>query len=246
MRFLVGFVAAIALVITGCGSDSERASSNTDATALLRSTVTNLQNLKSAAVELKATAGGQSATATGAFERTGAKELPKFTLTGTAAGKSAGATWTGEKGFVTIDGSSYEVPSILVKQLGATTPTVLPDVSKWVSAPRNAGAADVGGVPTIKITGTANVAQIQQDLQFITPLVGHMPKLAGTNATVEVYTGTADSQLRRLVVRNSDGVVDLTLTKVGEQQAIQAPKGARPFSELAGKLGASGLSLPIK
>ena len=68
MRFLVGFVAAVALVITGCGSDTERASSNTDATALLRSTVTNLQNLKSAAIELKANAGGQSANATGAFE----------------------------------------------------------------------------------------------------------------------------------------------------------------------------------
>src|SRR6478609_2295841 len=142
MRFLVGFVAAIALVITGCGSDTERASSNTDATALLRSTVTNLQSLKSAAVDLKATAGGQTAAATGAFERTGAKELPKFTLRGTGGGKAAGATWTGEKGYVTIDGTAYEIPGLYVKQLGAVAPTVLPDLAKWVSAPRNAGAAD--------------------------------------------------------------------------------------------------------
>src|SRR3954469_7508557 len=146
MRFLVGFVAAIALVITGCGSDTERASSNTDATALLRSTVTNLQNLKSATVDLKATAGGRSATATGAFERT--DKLPKFTLSGTAEGKTAGATWTGEKGFLTLDGTAYEVPSIFVSQIQSAVPTVLPDLTKWVSSPVNAGTADVGGVET--------------------------------------------------------------------------------------------------
>jgi len=126
----------------------------------LRSTVTNLQSLKSAAIDLKVTAGGQSATATGAFERAGDKELPKFTLNATAEGKTAGATWTGEAGYLTLDGTSYEVPSLFVKQFQSVAPTILPDVTKWVSAPRNEGPADVGGVPTIKITGTANTAQI--------------------------------------------------------------------------------------
>ena len=238
MRFLVGFVAALALIVAGCGTDGpERVSANTDATALLRSTVTNLQSLKSAAIDLKVTAGSQSATATGAFERAGEKELPKFTLNGTAEGKTAGATWTGEAGYLTLDGTSYEVPSLFVKQFQSVAPTILPDVTKWVSSPRNEGPADVGGVPTIKITGTANTTQIQSDLQAIGSLLsGKLPQVPATDATVEVYTGAADSQLRRLVVRAKDGVAELTLTKVGEAQTISAPKNARPFSELQGNL----------
>jgi hypothetical protein len=59
---------------------------------------------------------------------------------------------------------------------------------------------------------------------------------------VDVYTGAADQQLRRLVVSaTADGhpvVVDLTLSKVGADVSIDAPKNARPFSELTGKLGA--------
>src|SRR4051794_40081616 len=235
MRFLVGFVAAIALVITGCGSDTERASSNTDATALLRSTFTNLQNLKSAAVGLKATSGGQAGTATGAFER---GDATKFTLSGTAAGRTAGATWTGERGFVTLDGTSYEIPALFAQQARAAVPSVLPDITKWVNSPVNAGTASVGGVPTIKITGTANALQIRADLQrFMGPLqmFGRMPTPTIKQAAVEVYTGASDSQLRRLVVRGKDGVVELTLTKVGQPQKITAPANARPFAELQGK-----------
>jgi len=249
MRFLAGFVAALALVVSGCGSDTpERASANTDATALLRSTVTNVQNLKSAAVDLKLSGSGEAVSATGAFERTGEKELPKFTLHGTAKGKAVGATWTGEEGFVTLDGATYEVPAMLVGQVETVVPTTLPDVTKWVSSPTNAGFAEGGGVQTVKITGTANVAQIRSDLQALASLAGaqgKLPSAAGTDAKIEVYTGAADSQLRRLVVSAQGSVVDLTLTRVGEDQAIEAPKDAKPFSELQGKLGGlmSGLAI---
>ena len=84
----------------------------------------------------------------------------------------------------------------------AVAPTILPDVTKWVSSPRNEGPADVGGVPTIKITGTANTTQIQSDLQAIGSLLLRQAATGSpaTDATVEVYTGAADSQLRRLVV----------------------------------------------
>ena len=63
-------------------------------------------------------------------------------------------------------------------------------------------------------------------------------------AKVEVYTGAEDSLLRRLIVNATvDGkpvVVDLTLTQVGADLAIDAPQGARPFSELMQKFQAAG------
>jgi hypothetical protein len=244
MRLLVGFVAAVAMVITGCGADApERVGANTDASAVLRSTFTNLQTLKSATVDLKVTSRGETATATGAFERTDAKALPAFSFRGSARGRSAGAVWTGRDAFATLNGRSYTVPSLLVKQLEAglsSQATPLPDVSKWVRSPVNAGTADVGGVPTVKITGKADIAQVQADLErFGAPLrmLGTVPTLpAGADASIEVYTGAADSQLRRLVVRAKDGVVNLTLTKVGEEQTIAAPRNPRPFSELQRKL----------
>ena len=63
--------------------------------------------------------------------------------------------------------------------------------------------------------------------------------------TVTVYTGAEDQVLRRLVVEgviapdaDTDGkdagraLLDLTLTKVGEDQQIEAPENVKPFAEL--------------
>ena len=58
---------------------------------------------------------------------------------------------------------------------------------------------------------------------------------------VTVYTGAEDQVLRRLVVEGSaatggaTALLDLTLTKVGEEQQIEAPKDAKPFTELLGQ-----------
>jgi hypothetical protein len=65
---------------------------------------------------------------------------------------------------------------------------------------------------------------------------------------VQVYTGASDRILRRLVVdttakdpdsgRTGRFVVDLTLTKVNQDQKIGAPANARPFGELLQKAAA--------
>ena len=258
MRFLVGFLAVLLAVSSGCGTDApERVSANTDASALLRSTVQNLPELKSASVDLKVSARDGSARVTGPFAAgDNARELPRFALAATITSgtrtKTAGATWTGERGYATLDGTAYEVPSLYVRQLTAgfeqAAPLLGVDVSKWVTAPRNEGTADVAGVETIKVSGAANVPQVAADVRKLVaslPLGAALPPLSAgavKNARVDVYTGAADQQLRRLVVSaTADGhpvVVDLTLSKVGADVSIDAPKNARPFSELTGKLGA--------
>jgi hypothetical protein len=143
------------------------------------------------------------------------------------------------------------------------------DLKRWVPDPVNAGTADVGGVQTVKLAGRADVKRVVADLNVLAGQLqtlqvpgmgGGTPKRLPADAadavkdlTVSVYTGADDQVLRRLVVEGAvvpeadsdakDGgraLLDLTLTKVGEEQDIAAPKDAKPFAELLAQLQAGG------
>jgi hypothetical protein len=240
----------------GCGADpAERASSASDASALLRSTFANAGQLKSAAIDLQVARAGDHAHLQGPVVAGKRGELPKFALSGdvTTAGKTEhdGVTWTGSRGFVTVKGETYEVPSAMVQLVAAGYQQALQqgplmglDASRWIKDPRNAGLATVGGVSTVKITGPADMTQVAADLD---KLGQGLPGVGGLgsggrealdnvkNATVTVYTG-AD-------VQSAPSVFDLTLTRVGEDQAIPAPADARPFSELMAQFKGGGIGL---
>ena len=92
LRFFLPLLAVLALA--ACGGDerrsAERASASTDASALLRSTFSNLDKMKSATVDLKvqieprgasAAQGPVSARLHGPFASQGAGKLPKFAFT---------------------------------------------------------------------------------------------------------------------------------------------------------------------
>lgn len=153
----------------------------------------------------------------------------------------------------------------LEQALGQGGPLVGIDLDRWVPNPTNAGTADVGGVETVKITGQADVKAVAADLTRLTGqlqlpgMAGKTPKVPADAAdsvkdlTVTVYTGASDQILRRLVVEGAfvpqsdadakDGgrvVLDLTLTNVGEDQKIEAPKDVRPLDELLQQLPRGG------
>ena len=175
--------------------------------------------------------------------------------------QAAGVTWTGEKAFATLDGKTYAVPSLLVGQLAAGVeqafgkggPMIGIDLKRWVPNPVNAGTAQVGGVETVKLTGEADVKRVLADVEPADRAAaaaagardepertGEARAGAGRRGQVAdrtVYTGAEDQILRRLVVdgdakSSGAGLLDLTLTKVGEDQQIAAPNDARPFNEL--------------
>jgi hypothetical protein len=253
------------LVVAGCGADpGERASATSDASALLRQTFANTAKLQSASIELQAADRDGRAVLRGPIVVEPAGKLPKFALeakvTAGSQTKTAGATWTGDQGFVALDGKTYAVPAGLVQMATAgyqqglqQGPQLGLDASKWVVAPRNAGLATVGGVQTVKITGKADMAQVKADLQKLGQGAAGLgvPDLSGAgqavkNATVTVYTGAEDQILRRLVV-NADvkgeaALFDLALTGVNAPQKITAPAHARPFSELMAQLKSSDLA----
>jgi hypothetical protein len=280
MRFL-GVLLATALLAAGCGSaEGERASATSDARALLGATVDNLASLQSATLDARVDAadGAQkgSVRVRGPFQA-GEKqgEAPRFALSAemSHAGRteSAGVTYTGDAAFATVQGKTYEVPSLIAGQLTAGVEQALSngrplmgiDLKSWVPNPTNAGLADVGGVETVKLTGKADVKRVAADIDLLAGQLQalQVPGMAGKapkrlpadaaaqvkNLTVTVYTGAEDRVLRRLVVSGAaaqgggTALLDLTLTKVGEDQKIEAPKDARPFTELMAQLQASGL-----
>jgi hypothetical protein len=119
----------------------------------------------------------------GPFERTGDGRLPKFRLTARFSGAGqdirAGATSTGDKGFLSLNGKNYVVDDQVFAQFkqgfqqaakqsnGGSAQSFASlgmDPRKWLTNPVNAGEAKVGDADTIKITGGVDMAKLLDDV----------------------------------------------------------------------------------
>lgn len=149
-------------------------------------------------------------------------------------------------------GTKSEDSGAVLEQLGI-------DPSEWVSEPENEGDEDVEGTETIHIHADANVPRIIENLQSVSERTGGALELdqltaaedAIDDASIDVYSGKDDRILRRLDLNlgitppedDASGVdsVDLgfslTLGGVNEEQTIEAPSDAQPFSQLESDLG---------
>jgi hypothetical protein len=235
---LVPFVALLA----ACGSDAgQPASARSDVSQLLRDTAGNLAKMQSADVALQLRLDSPSATGpvtaqvTGPFASTGEGRLPRFAFTASlaAAGRSerVGATWTGERGFITLHNTAYAVSDLVARQFAAGYEQALHspqakggllsslgiDFTQWIENARNAGTVQVGDAQTVEITGQADVPRVVDDLGRIsqrvqalgvpgtqaplTPQQKQQLEAAVKSVGVQVYTGAQDRILRRLVVR---------------------------------------------
>jgi hypothetical protein len=146
------------------------------------------------------------------------------------------------------------------------------DFRKWLPNATNEGETQVGDAKTIKISGKADVKRVIADLekisekasalnvpgasgripQKLTPQQKAAAEAAVKNLTVDVYTGADDSILRRLTVKadlqdaaskiDAGVLLDVTFTKVGQEQTITAPSNPKPFTELLKAVDAAGLA----
>jgi hypothetical protein len=186
-------LAVMALAVTACGGgDEEKATSSTDVNQLLRDTFSGKNKVDSGKLNLvmkidSAAAGGAtgpvSVKVAGPFESQGTGKLPKFkidaSLSGAGQNLTAGATSTGEKGFLSFRGQDYAVSDEIFKQFKASyeeaqkknggnsaqsLATLGIDPHKWLQNPKNAGETKVGDEDTIKITGDVNVNALLDDL----------------------------------------------------------------------------------
>jgi hypothetical protein len=195
---LLSLIAAVALVFAACGGDDESggggepASSSTDVNELLTQTFTGSKDIKSGnldlALKIEAQGGNTELEGPvniglkGPFQSQDDGKLPKFKLDATVEGAGqniqAGATSTGEKGYVSFQGSDYVLDDQVFQQFKAgyeeaqkqgsenqqSFASLGMDPRKWLTDPKNEGEEQVGDDPTIKITGGVDVAKLLDDV----------------------------------------------------------------------------------
>jgi hypothetical protein len=195
---LLSLCAAVTFVFAACGGDDESggggasASSSTDVNELLTQTFTGSKDVDSGNVDLELTIEAQGAEGlegpvsialAGPFQIEDPATLPKFkfdfSLEGAGQSIQAGATSTGDKGFVSFQGTDYEVSDQVFRQFKAgyeeaqkqgqdanaqSFASLGMDPRKWLTDPKNEGDAKVGDDDTIKITGGVDVAALLDDI----------------------------------------------------------------------------------
>jgi hypothetical protein len=117
-------------------------------------------------------------------------------------------------------------------------PKLLDDVNAAIAKLRSAGGGSAGGLPD---------QLSEQDKQEAADAI--------KDVSVEIYTGADDRLMRRMVLglklevptdagtQPLDVKLDMQFLDVNEDQEIEAPDDARPFSELAAKLQELGIGL---
>ncbi len=190
---------------------------------------------------------------------------------------SGGLTSTGTTAFVNFQGTEYAIDQELFDQYvstytglrerggsgdGGLLGTLGITPTDWLTDLENEGTEDVEGTETIRISGSADVPKLIEDLKTIARSAGgatgaiepeQFDRLEETvqAADFEVFSGEEDRILRRLkgtlelepgegTPGGPDSVdldFELTIGSVNEPQTIEAPTGARPLSALLSSLG---------
>ena len=243
---LVALIAATtALVACGGSSSGDSASSDTDVNTLLDKTFSgSSKGVKSGRIDLSlkvnvtggTTSGPIDVSLSGPFENQGAKKLPKLDLSVSASGQGqnikAGVESTGDKGFVSFNGTDYVVSDAVFTQFkdsyeqaaskktsnGKQTSfaSLGLDPKKWLTNPKNEGDAKVGDTDVIKITGGLDVNRFLDDVNTALSKAG---SLGVTNAQLPTKLTDAQKQqvakaLKNVAVEIDTGKDDTILRRM--------------------------------
>ncbi len=231
---LAALVAAMVLVACGGGDGGDEASSDTDVDTLLEQTFSGDKKIDSGKIDLslKASATGTSGgsfdvSLTGPFQSEGAEKLPKFAFELAASGQGqnieAGATSTGEKGFVNFNGTDYVVSDEVFAQFkqgyeeaakqnagdeSQSLASLGLDPKKWLTNPENAGEGEVGDTEVIRITGGLDVPKFLDDLNTALSKAGQLGVPQG-----QVPTQLTDEQRKQVEDAIEDVKVEIATGK---------------------------------
>lgn len=199
--------AVLSLVLAACGGSGEAADSTTDVDALLKETFAGEKAVESGRLDLalrvdpRGQAGSEGPLALslrGPFATEGNGRLPRFDLDATFDGMGqtlrAGATSTGDAGYVTFQGQDYELSAPLFRQFRAAfeqaqsqgqqsgQPSLSAlgiDPRRWLTDARNEGETKVGDDAAIKITGGVDVTALLADVDRALAQAGKLGASAG-------------------------------------------------------------------
>ena len=196
---LVALLAAlIAFAFSACGGGGGDESVD----SLLKDTFSGNQSVKSGRLNLSFTLNAQgvqtlrgpvSLALQGPFESQGDKKLPKFdlTLSASAQGRSlsAGATSTGDQGFIKLQSTSYSVPADVFQRFKTLAENQANQPNRggqfslsslgiqprdWLQNPKKAGEDDVGGAKTVHVTAGVDVAALLDDVNKLLGRAGSL------------------------------------------------------------------------
>jgi hypothetical protein len=227
LRYAGSLIAAgaLALGIAACGSGSSHGSgtkgpaASSDPTTLLRQTFASTHSIKSGVlgVTLRIIPKGSSQLTTplsvslgGPFQssRGGHAAQSALTIAFSGLGKhgSLGVTTTGSAGYITLEGTSYKLPSAEFKKLQSSLGThsgsgSTPGLSSfginpqdWVSAPRIVGTATVDGVVAEHLHANVDVRAFVLSLNKVLAKESSTLRSAGAAASsVPTHITAADA-----------------------------------------------------
>jgi hypothetical protein len=177
------------LALAACGSSSS--SSSGDAATLLKQTFTGSHKISSGNLNIAVTVDPSGSTTLsgpiklsfgGPFQNSGSGKIPQsdFTVSISALGKSGslGLVSTGKSGYVSLQGTSYQLPQATFQKLESSLSQVgttgnssgSGSLAKlgirpldWLQDPKVVGTESVGGTDTTHITASINVAAFLND-----------------------------------------------------------------------------------
>jgi hypothetical protein len=287
--------ALMSLAVAACGSSSGAGQAN----SLLKQTFSGTHPVNSGnlSFNLTVTPTGSNTLKTpislsfgGPFQSLGSGKLPKsdfnVSLTGEGTGGTLGIVSTGTTGYITLQGTSYQLPAATFHKLessfaglGSNPSGGSGSLSKlgiqplhWLSNPSVVGTESVDGTSTTHIRATINVAALLADLNTFLERassvgVSGANKISSTlsattrnkiaeevrNPTFDVWTGSSDKTVRRLVIQltlpvsgqvstllgglSSAGIaLTMRYADLNQPQTISAPTAVRPFNQFESKL----------
>lgn len=217
LAVIVSLVAALG----GCGGESGTSNPG----RALAETAANLGKIRSGTLHFELMVDPHEEGAAFGFELAGPFRLPrpgelpvaKIDYTQTAGDQRETVTLisTGERAFVTVDGTTYELPASAAEQLragesGGGSGLEELRIDDWIRDPKSSDGGDVGGTDTDKIEAGLDVVAAANDLielarGFGGPDLGTIDgaeaeqlRDAVRDATLAVWTGDEDRLLRRL------------------------------------------------
>lgn len=256
---LLPLVAALALAVAGCGgSDSSSADSSTSVDQLLKQTFSGDHKVDSGRLDLTLkvdVSGGSNSQLqgpitiklAGPFETQGKGKLPKFDIDasfdGSGQSLKAGVTSTGDKGFVSFNGTEYALSPQIFQQFKTgyeqaqkksassgsnqqSLATLGIDPRRWLTDAKNAGDAKVGDTDAIKITGGVDINKLLDDVN--TALA--KAKSLGVQGTASIPQKLTDAQkkqvadsIKNVAVELYTGKDDSTLRRMLVNLGVSAP-----------------------
>jgi hypothetical protein len=251
-------LALIGSLLAGCGSAGN--GSGQDATALLSETFGKDKPIRSGNLTLRLNVDAQGLASlksplairvAGPFQGQGSGQVPKFDfdldLDSGGNAIQAGAISTGDKGFLTLQGRSYQLSDALFQRLersrkqataskgkdqGTSLRTLGIDPRRWLKDARERGVETLSGVQVIHVSAGIDVPRFVADLSTLLAKAG---TLGVTGGSAQLPGTLTQAQRDKIVksVKGADvdvwtGKDDKALRRIAMNVTFDVPAGSRP------------------